>query len=181
MSLGNGNGSGNGMRQTLGKILVPKERVVERSQGCWNCVAWNPIAAKPLWEQKRQNDLAKALELSLNSSNKQDEDHPHVVNIRRMVDNLDHMVASRSVGICTGNGRTADGNPVGDFVAHSFLCDRWSGVQGASLTREGARIDDLPEEVAQKLDDKLGQIDTSMITEGFDGADCAGNRDDGEN
>jgi hypothetical protein len=163
MSLGNGNGNGNGMRQTMSKLLVPKERVVERAQGCWNCKHWDAEAAKPLWNQKRQNDLAKALELSLKTENKQGEDHPHVVNIRRMVDNLDHMVASKSVGVCSGDGRTANGQPVGDFVAHSFLCDRWSGVQGASMTREGGKIDDLPEEVAQKLDDKLGQIDLSTL------------------
>jgi hypothetical protein len=111
------------------------------------------------------------LEVSLQSNNTQGEDHPHVVNIRRMVNNLDHMVASRVVGVCGGNGRTADGQPVGDFVAHSFLCDRWSGVQGASMAREGGKIDDLPEEVAQRLDDQLGRIDTDLITGGLNAAD----------
>jgi hypothetical protein len=172
MSLGNGNGN---MRGVMNKLLIPKERVVERTQGCWNCTHWDAAKAKPFWTERRQLDLTKALELSLNSSNKQGEDHPHVVNIRRMVDNLDHMVASGSVGMCEGNGRTANGDPVGDLVAHSFLCDRWSGTQGASIAREGQRADLLPEELEERLDERLGRIDTSLIDGGLNGADLNDN------
>lgn len=71
-----------------------------------------------------------------------------------MVDSLDHLVASGHVGVCTGGGRTANGEPVGDLVVHSFLCDRWRAMEGASMTREGAKLDDLPEEVADKLNSR---------------------------
>jgi hypothetical protein len=32
-------------------------------------------------------------------------------------------------------------------VNHRFLCDKWSAAQGASVAREGAAPDKLPEEL----------------------------------
>ena len=140
------------LRKTLNQVAVPKERVVSRGQGCWNCTKWDREKAKPLWTEKRQNDLKTALEISLKVP--EGEDHVRVRNIRAMVDSLDHLVASGHVGVCTGGGKTADGNPVGDFVVHSFLCDRWNAMAGASMTRESGKLDALPEEVADKLDSR---------------------------
>ncbi|MGH7178282.1 MAG: hypothetical protein ACREJC_12955, partial [Tepidisphaeraceae bacterium] len=57
---------------------------------------------------------------------------------------------SGHVGVCLGGGRTEDGNQVGDFVTHSFQCDRWSGVSGASLATNG-KSDTLPMELMDKL------------------------------
>ena len=139
------------LRSQLSQVLVPKERVVSRGQGCWNCSSWSREKAKPLWTDKRQNDLKTALEIALSSPN--GEDDVRVRNIRKMVNDLDHLVASGHMGVCLGGGRTADGNPVGDFVAHAFLCDRWSGVSGASLAT-GGKTDPLPEELREKLDKK---------------------------
>jgi hypothetical protein len=157
------------IQKNLNQIVVPKERVVSRNQGCWNCTKWDREKANPLWTQKRQNDLAKALEISMNHPD--GEDHVQVKNIRSMVDSLDHLVASGHVGVCTGGGRTADGEPVGDFVVHSFLCGQWNAMAGANMTREGGALDALPEEVADKLDsrtlvsdemaDKIGHGETN--------------------
>lgn len=41
----------------------------------------------------------------------------------------------------------------GTYVSDRFLCDRWSGATGASVAREGGRLDDLPEELRDKLGD----------------------------
>lgn len=146
------------LRSALSTVLVPKERVVERGQGCWNCRHWDREKAKPLWQEKRQNDLKTALNIALSlpdgepktAAECKTQEALRCFNIKKMVDSLDHLVASDHVGVCMGGGRTEDGNPVGDFVVHSFLCDRWSGVSGASLAT-GGKMDDLPGELADKL------------------------------
>jgi hypothetical protein len=155
------------IQKNLNQVIVPKERVVNRNQGCWNCTKWDREKANPLWTQKRQNDLAKALEISM--AHPEGEDHVQVVNIRSMVDSLDHLVASGHVGVCTGGGRTANGEPVGDFVVHSFLCDRWNAMAGANLTREGGALDVLPEELADKVDSRT-LVSDEMAEKGFGGS-----------
>jgi hypothetical protein len=146
------------LRKELNKVLVPKERVIDRGQGCWNCKHWDREAAKPLWTEKRQTDLTTALNLALNlpdgepktAAECKSPEALRCFNIKAMVDSLDHLVASGHVGVCKGGGRTANGEQVGDFVVHNFLCDRWSGVSGASLATEG-KTDLLPEELADKM------------------------------
>jgi len=143
----------NKLKKRLNQVLVPKDRVIGRGRGCWNCKHWDQAAAKPLWTEKRQNDLATALELSLTSP--QGEDDTRVVNIRHMVNSLDHLVATKHVGVCRGNGRTANGEPVGDFTLHALLCDRWSGASGASMATSGTKLDKLPEELREDFNGKL--------------------------
>lgn len=41
----------------------------------------------------------------------------------------------------------------GTFVSDKYLCDRWSGAQGASVARAGGRADDVPEEMVDKIGD----------------------------
>lgn len=132
------------------KIAVPKERVFDRAQGCWNCKHWDQEAAKPRWNELRQRDLTAALQIALVSPH--GENDVRVENTRTMVDSLDHLVAQRMVGVCRGDGRTAKGEPVGDFTLHGLLCDRWTGKVGASVAREGRALDTLPEELTDKLD-----------------------------
>ena len=147
------------LRKELNQVLVPKERVISKGQGCWNCRGWSREAAKPLWTEKRQVDLKNALDLALNLPDGEpktaaDCKSPEALrcyNIKNMVNSLDHLVASGHVGVCKGGGRTANGEQVGDFVTHSFQCDRWSGVAGAALARAGGKMDVLPEELADKL------------------------------
>ena len=136
------------VRGELSKVLVPKERVISSGRGCWSCIHWDQDAAKPRWTEKRQNDLNTALAIALESPH--GEADQRVYNIRAMVNSLDHLVATRHVGVCHGNGRTADGKDVGDFVTHAFLCDRWTGRVGSSLAIQG-KADPLPEERAELL------------------------------
>lgn len=133
------------------RIAIPKDRVFERTQGCWNCKHFAPgDATKKVWAQLRIRDLNIAVKIATDSP--QGENDVRVENIRKMVNTLDHAVVQRKAGICTGDGKTADGNPVGDLVAHSFLCSEWSGAQGASIARGGQKADELPEELKQRVD-----------------------------
>ena len=61
--------------------------------------------------------------------------------------------------ICCSVGKPADGKPLPDFVHVSYLCTMWSGREGASVTREGAALDKLPEEVFRHV----FQRETSQI------------------
>ncbi|MGH7177101.1 MAG: hypothetical protein ACREJC_06970, partial [Tepidisphaeraceae bacterium] len=87
------------LRKELDQVLVPKERVISKGQGCWNCKHWDREKAKPLWTEKRQNDLKTALDLALNLPNGEPETMdaaikagPNAVrcfNIKSMVNSLD--------------------------------------------------------------------------------------------
>jgi hypothetical protein len=131
-------------------ILVPQERVHERAQGCWNCIHMR--AAKPFWNEQRQSNLQIAVGIAKDSI--LGENDQKVINIRRMVDYTDNLVAQALVVQCgkTPKGKTAYGDPVGDLVANAYLCDGWSGAQGASVARAGGALDKLPEELVEIMD-----------------------------
>lgn len=132
------------------RIIIPKDRLSERTQGCWNCKHWSTEEARKRWTEKRQGNLQQALNISLVSPN--GEADQRVYNIRGMVDRLDHEIAKGSAGVCRGNGKDPHGNPVGDFVVHNYLCNNWSAAQGASIARGGQKADKLPEEMQEELD-----------------------------
>jgi hypothetical protein len=137
------------------KIFVPQDRIFERTQGCWNCV--HKSDPKEWWNEQRQKDLKRALDVSLAS--KLGENHPKCMNIKAMVDKIDHLIAAKALVRCGSGlvrpGRTADGKPVGDLIAPNYLCNRWSGAQGASIARAGQAPDPLPEELADKIGNAL--------------------------
>jgi hypothetical protein len=130
------------------QILVPKDRVVTTGQGCWNCRHWDRDKAKILWSSRRQGELQKVLEASLNSPD--GEQDAEVQRCKNFVDQIDRVIASGHAGLCVGGGVDAKGNPV-EFVVHEYKCEKWSGVTGASLAREGGKQDPLPMELADKL------------------------------
>jgi len=132
------------------KLYIPKDRISERTQGCWNCKHWSTEEARRKWSAKRQGNLEQALKISLESP--QGQDDQRVYNIRGMVDRLDHEIAKGSAGVCSGGGKDPHGNPVGDFVVHNYLCSKWSGAQGASMARGAQKADKLPEELQEQLD-----------------------------
>lgn len=144
------------------QVLVPKDRVVSRGRGCWNCIHWDRDKGKARWTRLRQNDLSRALTLAL--------ELPHepktadeatgmgqkaitFFNIKTMVDKLDHLTALGYVGACTGGGMTAHNQPVGDLVVHSYECHKWTGVSGAPTSAQG-QDGLLPEELLARANEK---------------------------
>jgi hypothetical protein len=125
------------------------DRTFTRGQGCWNCIhAKSPVDR---WFAKRSQKLAYAQRIALQNT-LMGENDPEVVQIRREVELIDANIAQGQISICDV-GRTANGEPVGDFVVNAFLCDRWTGRDGASLARSpDGKLDDLPEELRDKID-----------------------------
>jgi hypothetical protein len=117
---------------------------LQRAQGCWNCTSWSPETAKAFWNTKRLQDLAIACQRA--ESSPLGEAEQGVVNIRRMVAVVDDGVAKGELGGCMKRDLQRD-KPIGDLVAHAYLCNHWSGRQGASLAREGGALDKLPDEL----------------------------------
>lgn len=132
----------------MGKIVTLKDRTFERTQGCWNCI--HSQSGADYWKSARLANLQRAATL-VEENPAQGEEHPKVLNIRRMVNTVDHAVATRVLLRCT-HGRKADGSPVADLVENNFLCDRWTGAEGSSLAREIGKTDKLPEELTEDLD-----------------------------
>ena len=131
---------------------VGEERIAVRTQGCWSCIHSDFEKAKTLWwESARGAFLAKAVKLSLESP--KGEEHPVVRNIREMVPKLDTAVEAGGWACCS-KGKNPDGTPIGDFVASTYLCDRWSARQGASVAREGQAADKLPEELVERIHER---------------------------
>lgn len=113
--------------------------------GCWSCTHWAPERGKELWKTKRLSDLATAVRLATESPD--GEQAIPVVNIRRMVSQMDHAMAKPVpvFGVCMS------GHIETDFVSNSYLCDRWTGAAGASLARAGQKADTLPEELMEQV------------------------------
>lgn len=124
------------------------DRTFVRGQGCWNCIHAKDPA--PRWLDQRQQKLDYALRVALQTP--RGENDPEIVKIRRTVEMIDGAVARGDVFVCA-KGKTANGEPVGDFVTSAFMCDRWSGRDGASLARaDDGKLDELPEELRERID-----------------------------
>lgn len=135
------------------------DRTFVRGQGCWNCVHAKPPG--PRWFDQRQQKLDYALRIALQSQLK--ENDPEVVKIRRTVEMIDGAVLRGDVFVCDV-GKTAAGEPVGDFVTSAFLCGRWSGRDGASLARaDHGKLDELPEELRERVDGSAPISVTQLI------------------
>ena len=133
---------------------VGADRIAVRSQGCWNCVnASMEKAQDRWWNEARGAMLARAVKLATESV--MGEEEPRVRNIRTQIPLLDAAM-ERGEWIACSKGRKPDGTPVDDFVGSTYLCDRWTGSEGASIAREGAAPDKLPEELMEQLHDPKG-------------------------
>lgn len=131
-------------------VGVGEDRIAIRSQGCWNCIHGDAEAANKLWwNEARIKILTRGVQIA--TSSPLGESDQRVVNIRGMVPKMDGEMTLNRWVICKGQGKKADGSPVDDFVASTFLCGNWSGSQGASVAREGGALDKLPEEVHDRM------------------------------
>lgn len=143
------------LKEQMASLLpgVGTERVEIRAQGCWNCSNFDrEVAAKLWWDKARGELLEKAVVLAMKSP--LGEKSQPVVNIREMVPKTDAQVTGGVWGSCKV-GRKPNGDPVGDFVHQTYLCGRWSGVTGASIAREGEKLDKLPEELMEDLNNPI--------------------------
>jgi hypothetical protein len=86
--------------------------------------------------------LAKVVENALRLG----ENHPQVKEQRRMIDQVDHAVAGKTLGICV------PGKCESTLVAASYLCNHWSGRVGASIATEGKALDKLPDELMDRAE-----------------------------
>ncbi len=133
------------------RVFTNKDRTFTRTQGCWNCR--HRGSATVFWSERRVVDLKHALAIAHESP--QGEQDQRVTNIKQMVNRVDHLVAKGQLGVCSNPGGPIDakGKHIeADLFQHSFLCSKWDAAQGASLAREGAKADDLPEELVDKVD-----------------------------
>lgn len=138
-----------------GLVGALKDRIIERTQGCWNCKNWQlPEAKKLWWDRARPHMLEKAVAMALAS--KEGEEDVRVRNIRTLVAGLDKSIEDGLYGVCKVDGGTtlvnAPPNQLGNFVPHQFLCPKWTGVQGASIARAGQAPDILPDELQDRFD-----------------------------
>lgn len=129
-------------------VGVDADRIGVRTQGCWNCIHGDHEAARKLWWDKARGDiLARAITIA--TSSKLGEEDPRVLAIRRDVPAIDQGMQVNGFVSCK-MGRDPKGGPLGDFIASTYLCDRWTGRDGASLAREGQAPDKLPEELMER-------------------------------
>lgn len=138
------------------RILVPNERVITRNAGCWNCIFMRDASEFWFGDKtkgtlgRRDENLNRAVAIAVDSP--LGENHPKVLNIRRMVEFCDSGVRAKAMIRCAGSGVNGKNEPVGELVANSFMCRKYVAATGASLAREGQRINDLPEEIREKID-----------------------------
>lgn len=115
--------------------------VVERTMGCWNCLRSSKEAAVEFWKERRVKDLNIALQIAMNDP--AGEKHPQVINIRRMVDQVDQGIAAGLFVRCRVGGSEAD------LISLTHLCDKWTAASGASVARDGQKVDKLPDELME--------------------------------
>lgn len=131
---------------------VGLERIAVRTQGCWNCIHGSADKANERWwNEARQMLLQKAVGLAMKSPI--GEKDQHVLAIRKGVPEMDAQMTKQEWVTCKV-GKKADGTPVDDFVASTYLCSQWTAAQGASVAREGAAPDKLPEELMERLHER---------------------------
>jgi len=110
---------------------------------------------------RREENLQTAVRRAIESpSGERDQS---VVNIKRMVMIIDHGVSERAIVRCGG------GHTESELVANAYMCQHYVGADGASVARGAERINDLPEEVRDKIDG-AGPTNTAKIDEAIDAA-----------
>lgn len=113
--------------------VVPKNRIFERKQGCYNCLHFdNRELARKHFEQRMQLDAAALLEKGRTLPQVEDT----LVRVRRIME-------PPKYGVCMKNGGGA-----ADFKAASFLCEKWTGRVG---------VEGKFDVTADELYDKLGE------------------------
>lgn len=130
------------------EIAIPLQgRTLRRTMGCWNCVSFdNGEKAKQHFEACKTREMLNAAEVA--KKDPRGINAPKVQQIASTMADAERSVQAGVFGICLAGGVQSD------FVHNAHLCPKWRGKQGASVARAGARADDLPAEVKDKLGDE---------------------------
>jgi hypothetical protein len=150
--------------------LFPRDRVVERGRGCWNCIGHDHDgeATKKLWQEDKDKLLAEVFEIAAKQEHPQNfiayvdglaadprsitievtdsRDLQRVKSIMKTVDTMDRSVGQGAFRICFRNGA---GDRGGKYISAQYLCDKWTGMSGTSMATSGHALDKLPDELRE--------------------------------
>lgn len=153
--------------------VTPKDRIIERSRGCWSCVGFDLDGTMSIskWNADRERNLALAMQTALDQPDatkvvermlewganpsairiELTDDAPtrKIKTILRMVDKTDHLVASGGFRLCLRTPAPSD-RCQADFYEARYLCSAWTGRDGHSVATEGAPLDKLPDELREE-------------------------------
>jgi hypothetical protein len=124
--------------------ITPQDRVIERGRGCWNCKSFeNGALSRQHWATCRASEeqaiIARGGDLVLPRLAVMED--PVVKETNARFEWMDNLIKMGRAGMCM------KGKAPGTFVHHKYLCDGWSGKDGASMATSGHAIDKLPEEL----------------------------------
>lgn len=160
--------------ETVTYNVTPQDRIVERGRGCWNCTGFDMDGKMTvqLWSDRRQAQLAAALGIALSMPHEESmrvqvlmekwnahpdrirpteqdpPEHYRIKSILRMVDQMDHAVASGSFRLCLRP--KAPDRADGEFFSAQYLCSAWNGRDGSSVATSGKPLDKLPDELREE-------------------------------
>jgi hypothetical protein len=124
----------------MDKMIVPAERVFERSRGCWNCKHFeNGELARNHWAARRPQDEVEILARTGGLIGA-------VPPTDQRFQSLNDMEAAIRMGQA---GMCMKGMVKTDFVHFKYLCEGWTGKEGASVATEGRPVDPLPAELKE--------------------------------
>ena len=129
-----------------GRVIIPQDRVFERGRGCWNCKSFeNSEMSRTHWRECRA-----AEEQAIVASGGDpvlvrlgDMENPAAQETNARFQWMDNLINSGRAGMCL------KGKAPGTFVHHKYLCDGWTGRDGASVATDGRPLDKLPEELVE--------------------------------
>jgi hypothetical protein len=131
----------------MDKMIVPADRIFERSRGCWNCKHFeNGELARNHWAARRPQDeleiMSRSGSLDLAGTIPRDD------KMFQSVNDMEVAVRMGQAGMCM------KGMVQTDFVHFKFLCEGWTGKEGASVATEGRPVDPLPAELKEIADSR---------------------------
>lgn len=138
------------MSDNSSKLVISKERVFERGRGCWNCTGFeNDDLARKRWAECRPRDeLHVAMQAGLIGRMP-----PKTDPIFQPLNDMEMAVHAGKAGLCLrGKAQT-------DFVHFQYLCDGWTGREGASVATAGRPIDPLPAELHEIAESRAKKAD----------------------
>jgi hypothetical protein len=119
-------------------------RTFERAMGCWNCKHFDRGAAsRKFWNEVAEpRDVEVGIQLVALGRVHEAKELSERIKVARKA------VKLGMLGLCTARPKRVET----DYVAHNYLCEGWTGAQGASIAREGAKADLLPGEIKEIVD-----------------------------